>query len=285
MPDNNPQPQQQQQQPDPMLAAFQRDAATDAATKPWKPQQSDPTHHIQIGDNHYLIHSDDLSEAQRRVPDLIVHTQVTSGDPMLDAFVATKKAIEAGVPDAAAQPGAYQQSKEQAQAHIVHNVNEDAAHPFADATTSVIGSTGAMMKREDETDPQFMARAREAGRNVTQSQIDAENASNKRLAAPTAAIATAAGPAMLSLEAAAGSVFDYAAEKLGMSAAEDMGLREWVEQMGQKMPTVLDKATGAAKTALRWMNANPIKTYLIYKTARELGLPLGKLLHLASSGK
>ena len=286
MADNNSQQQGGAVQvPDPMLAAVQARAQETAANPGWTPQESDPTHHIQIGDTHYRIHSDDLPEAQRRVPELIVHGQITSGDPMLDAVTARKNAKDASVPTAAAQPGAYQQTKEQAQAHVVHNVNEDAAKPFSDATTSLIGSTGALMKRPDETDSQFMARAIQAGRNVTQSQIDAENLSNKRLAAPTLGAAAAAGPAMLSLEAAAGSVFDFAAEKLGMSAAEDMGLKEWVEQMGQKMPTVLDKATGAAKVALRWMSANPIKTYLIYKTARELGLPLGKLLHLASSGE
>lgn len=281
------------QQPDPMLAAVQariqariQARTQEAATKPdWKPQQSDPTHHIQIGDDQYLIHSDDLPEAQRRVPGLVVHGQMTSDDPMLDAVVRRQKAREAQVQTAAAKPGAYQQTKEQAQAHIVHNVYEDAANPFSDRTASVIGSTGALMKRPDETDLQFMARARQAGRSVTQAQIDAENASNRRLAAPTAGISVAAGPVMLSLESAAGSVFDYAAEKIGMSAAEDMGLREWVEQMGQRMPTVLDKAAGAAKTALQWMKANPIKTYFIYKTARELGLPLGRLLHLASSGE
>ena len=46
---------------------------------------------------------------------------------------------------------------------------------------------------------------------------------------------TAAGPVMLSLAAGV-------ARALGMSAAEDMELKEWVEQMGQKMPTTLDTA-------------------------------------------
>lgn len=199
---NNPQPQQQQ--PDPMLAAFQRDAATDAATEPWKPQQRDPTHHIQIGDNHYLIHSDDLSEAQRRVPDLIVHTQVTSGDPMLDAFVATKKAIEAGVPDAAAQPGAYQQTKEQAQAHIVHNVNAD-NQILHDENGNWTGQY--LMKRDDETHSQFLARAIEAGRHVTPQMIQQEHQKNKRNAPLALGVAAAAGPAILGAETLAAAPF------------------------------------------------------------------------------
>ena len=266
---------------DPMLAAVQARAGgvNDAATK-WSPQEGDPIHHIQIGEDHYHIHSDDLQEAQRRIPDLTVHGQITS-DPMLDAVAARKNAKEAQVPTAAAKPGAYQQTKGGA----IRNVNEDAANPFSDTTTSVIGKTGALMKRPDETDSQFMARAIQAGRNVTQGQTKAEAASDKKLAVPTLGIAAAAGPIMLSLESAAGSVFDYAAEKLGLSAAEDMGLQEWVEQMGQKMPTVLDKATGAAKIAIQWMGKNPVKTYFIYKTAKELGLPLGKVLHLASSAE
>ena len=280
MPDNNP----QQQQPDPMVATFQARLAQKNAANVWTPQQGDPTHHIQIGDTHLLIHSDDLPEAQRRAPSLIVHGQVTS-DPMLDAFMRRKRAKEAGVPTAAAVPGAYQQTKEQAQAHIVHNINEDVANPFSDTTTSVIGSTGALMKREDETDLQFMARAREAGRNVTQAQIDAERASNKRLVAPTAAIATAAGTAKLGAESAAGAAWNYAAEKLGLTVGEDLGLKEWVQQMGLKMPTVLDKATGAAKVAVKWMWDHPLQTYVMSQIARELGVPLGKLLHLASSGE
>ena len=267
--------------PDPMLAAVQARAQAQG----WKPQEGDPVHHIQIGDTHYRIHSDDLPEAQRRVPELIVHGQVTSGDPMLDAVTARKNAKDASVPTAAAQPGAYQQSPEQAKAKIIHNVNEDAANPFSDTTTSVIGSTGAIMKRPDETDSQFMARAIQGGRNVTPAQIDAETASNKKLAAPTAGIALAAGPAMLGAESGVGAAWDYAAEKLGLSVSEELGLKEWVQQMGLKVPTLLDKTAGAAKVALRWMSANPIKTYFIYKTARELGLPLGKLLHLASSGE
>lgn len=141
------------------------------------------------------------------------------------------------------------------------------------------------MKREDETDPQFMARAREAGRSVTQAQIDAENPSNKRLAAPTAAIATAAGPAMLGAESAAGAAWNYAAEKLGLTVGEDLGLKEWVQQMGLKMPTVFDTATGAAKVAVKWMWDHPLQTYVMSQIAKELGVPLGKLLHLASSGE
>ena len=267
-----------------------------AVSTPWNPGPNDTVAEIQTSDGgHHLIHSDDLAEAQRRDPKITVLGQpqayrdyaklpvspnVTFSTLDIDKVATQKNQAQAA--SAAEKRGAYQQSKEQAQAHIVHNVNEEAANPFSDATTSVLGSTGALMKREDETDLQFMARAREAGRNVSQTQIDAETASTKRLAAPTAGIAAAAGPAMLSLESAAGSVFDYAAEKLGLSAGEDMGLREWVEQMGQKMPTVLDKATGAAKTAIQWIWENPLRAYVISQIARELGVPLGKLLHLAS---
>lgn len=263
---------------------------------PWNPGPNDIIAEIQTSDRgRHLIHGDDLAEAQRRDPNIrvlgepqayrdyakrtLVSPNVTFSTLDIDKEATQKN--QAQPASAAAKPGAYQQSKEQAQAHIVHNVNEDAANPFSDTTTSVIGSTGALMKRPDETDSQIMARALQAGRNVTQAQIDNETASNKRLAAPTAGIALAAGPAILGAESAAGAAFDYAAEKLGMS--DVMGLKEWVQQMGMKMPTVMDKATGAAKVAVKWMWDHPLQTYVMSQIAKGLGVPLGKLLHLASS--
>ena len=207
-----------------------------AASTPWNPGPNDMVAEIRTPDgNRHLIHGDDLAEAQRRDQNIKVVGQpqtyrdyanrtlpaapnVTFSTLDIDKEATQKN--EAQAASAAAQPGAYQQTKQgtgKLSTAPIRNVNDEAANPFSDTTTSVLGGTGALMKREDETDPQFMARAREAGRNVTAAQIDAETASNKRLAAPTAGIALAAGPAMLGAESAAGAAWDYAAEKLGLS--------------------------------------------------------------------
>jgi hypothetical protein len=126
-------------------------------------------------------------------------TTPTPGKGDFDSFVKTQNS---NASNPAAQPGAYQQTK----GGKIRNVNEDAAHPFSDTTTSVLGGTGAMMQRPDETFQQFMARAIEAGKHVTQPQIDAENARNKKLALPTLGVAAAAGPAMLLGEGAAADI-------------------------------------------------------------------------------
>src|SRR5258708_1894217 len=122
--------------------------------------------------------------------------------------------------DPSAQPGAYQQTKGGA----VHNVNED-AHVFdswtadnskKEGVVSAAGKTmsgqGYLMQREDESYPQFMARAIEAGKHVTQEQIDAETSHNIK-AAPAA---LAAGPVMaatqLTAEAGNGGTGEFTLE-------------------------------------------------------------------------
>jgi hypothetical protein len=99
----------------------------------------------------------------------------------------------------AQRSGNYQQTPGGA----IRNANDEAAKPFSDSTTSVIPSvggtqaTGALMKRQDETDSQFMHRAIEAGKHVTPEQIEQEQRANNARVLPTVGAAVAAGPAML----------------------------------------------------------------------------------------
>lgn len=211
----------------------------------------------------------------------------TSSDPMLDAFTARKQSVDAGVSSAAAKTGAYQQTKGGA----VRNAQDDLKHPFSESTTSILpqslgGQTGAMMQRPDETYPQFMARAVETGKHVTQEQVNTETAQNKKAVLPTLVAAGAIGTGGAAAITYGAAAFDTALGALGLGedAAADMGLREWVEQMGQKMPTAMDHLAGGAKAALQWMKANPVKTYFIYRAIGEGAHGAGKLLHLFAAG-
>jgi hypothetical protein len=154
----------------------------------------------------------------------------------------------------ATQPGAYQQSP----GGPIENANADAAHPFSDSTTSVLGDvlgtkpTGAMMKRDTESDSQFMARVKEAAKTVTPEQIEQESRGNAARTLPTLAAAATAGPAMLAGEA---------------------GLAEGV-------PAAAKVGVEAAKATTKWIAANPIKAYLLIQSAHELGIGPEKLLKL-----
>lgn len=171
-------------------------------------------------------------------------------------------AVPAGTDGSARKPGAYQQFK----GGPVQNANEDAAHPFSDSTTSVLGNvlgtkpTGAMMKREGESDSQFVSRAVEAGKHVTPDQIEQEQKGNNARAIPTLVAAAASGPALLSTEIGASAGYDAAVEQIG-------------------------KVPGMLKSGYDWAKANPFKAYVLYNLANEAGIgPKGimKMIHLIS---
>lgn len=63
-----------------------------------------------------------------------------------------------------------------------------------------------------------------------------------------------------------------------MGAAEDMGLKEWVEQMGQKMPTTLDKAKEGLTLLKAAGEAHPLVKYAIIQGLTMLGV--GKLAEM-----
>ena len=187
----------------------------------------------------------------------------------------------------ASRPGAYQQTKGGA----IRNAQDDLQHPFSESTTSILpsalgGQTGALMQRPDETYQQFMARAVEAGKHVTQAQLDQETAQNKKAVLPTLVAAGAMGAGGAATISYGAAAFDTALGALGLGgdAATDMGLSEWVQQMGMKMPTALDNLSGAARAAVKWMVANPVKSYFIYRAVGDGAHGVSKLLHLFASG-
>jgi hypothetical protein len=174
----------------------------------WVPKHGDPVAHVQTSDGQeYHVHGDDLAELQKRDPNLKVIAPPSPHKPDYDAL-----AKQAGANPAASTPGAYQQFK----GGPIQNANEEAANPFSESTTSPLGNvlgtkpTGAMTKREGESDSQFMARAIEAGKRVTSEQIEEEKRGNNARTVPTLVGAALSGPAMLTAEM--GSVFG--AEKL-----------------------------------------------------------------------
>ena len=173
-------------------------AAKPAAPKEWVPTHGDPVAHVQTSDgSEFHIHGDDLAEARKRDPNLKVIAGPSPHKPDYDAL-----AKQAGATPAVSTPGAYQQFK----GGPIQNANADAANPFSDSTTSVLGDvlgtkpTGAMMKREGESDSQFMARAIDAGKHVTPEQIEQEERGNNARAVPTLVGAALSGPAMLTAE-------------------------------------------------------------------------------------
>lgn len=162
----------------------------------------------------------------------------------------------------AAQPGAYQTQK----GGPIHNTNED-AHVFDSWTkenadkTGALGAAGKVMKgegylmqRPDESYQQFMARAIEAGKHVTQEQMDAETSISKKGAPVALGVAAAAGPTMLALEG---------------------GAAEALTQIGS--------VPGLLKGAWDWAVANPVKAYIAYQVIKDL-VPknAAKVLHLIS---
>jgi hypothetical protein len=164
----------------------------------WVPKHGDPVAHVKTSDgNEYHVHGEDLAELQKRDPNLKVIAGPAPHQPDYDAL-----AKQAGANPATSTPGAYQQVK----GGPIQNANADAANPFSDSTTSVLGNvlgtkpTGAMMKREGESDSQFMARVVEAGKHVTPEQIEEEQRGNNARTAPTLVGAALSGPAMLTAE-------------------------------------------------------------------------------------
>lgn len=188
---------------------------------------------------------------------------------------------------AAATPGAYQQTP----GGMIRNSGDDLKHPFTESITSVLpqslgGQTGALTQRDDESYQQFMARAIEAGKHVTSGQVEQEAAQNKKGVVPTLVAAGAMGAGGAAAISYGAAAFDTALGALGLGekAAADMGLREWVSQMGMKMPSALENLGGAAKAAARWISANPVKSYFLYRTVGEGAHGVGKLFHLLASG-
>lgn len=210
-----------------------------------------------------------------------------AGPDIFDQIAANGGQVPSDTQIQASRPGAYQQTKGGA----IRNAQDDLLHPFSDSTTSVLpaalgGQTGALMQRPDETYPQFMARAIEAGKHVTQSQVSQETAQNKKAVLPTLVSAGAMGVGGAAAVTYGAAAFDTALGALGLGgdAAADMGLSEWVEQMGMKMPTALDNLSGAARAALKWVAANPVKSYFVYRAVGEGAHGVSKLLHLFASG-
>lgn len=142
----------------------------------------------------------------------------------MDATHSTAQAMQSP----AAQPGAYQQSK----GAKIQNSNADAAHPFSDSVTSVIPDmlntkqTGAMMKRDGESDTQFLARVHEAAKHVTPDMVEKEERSNIARTYPTVAAAPLMGVAQVGLPVAAGvasdAMVDFAVKHLAGDVFPEM---------------------------------------------------------------
>ena len=255
------------------------------ASPAWNPNPDDPVVHIKASTGHeFHIHGDDIAEARKRDPGLKIVSQDPmlsafqsmaqqgsdsqpnqptpsagqtsssgSGDPMLDAFKALKDNPD---DDPAKRPGAYQQTKGGA----IRNAIDEAANPFTESTTSVLGNvlgtkpTGALMKRDDESDSQFMARAREAAKHVTPEQIEQETRANNARVLPTMGAATAAGPAMLAGET---------------GLAELPGAAKGAASMLGKL---------AAEYPVAAKIAGAYGSWLAVHLAHKLGIPLPKIL-------
>lgn len=114
-------------------------------------------------------------------------TPVTQQSGMAGIFDQLAKG-EGKMPESnpAAQEGAYQQAK----GGPIRNVNTDG---FTDTTTSMLGKTGAIMKRPEESDSQLLARTKNAASQVTPQQIGNEQSEAGRLAGPTAGAAYLGG--------------------------------------------------------------------------------------------
>jgi len=129
--------------------------------------------------------------------------------------------------DPAQRPGTYQQTK----GGQIHNANDEAADPFTDGTTSVLGNvmgtkpTGALMKREDETDAQFIRRAVEAGQHVTPEQIETEKRSNNARVLPTLAAAPVMGAAQPAAAVGAGAAADSIPAVVEMAKAHPVAAK------------------------------------------------------------
>jgi hypothetical protein len=166
-----------------------------------------------------------------------------------------KPAIQPPTATSSSAPGAYQQSP----GGPIHNANDDAAHPFTDSVTSILapgftgGQTGALMKRDDESDPQFFARAIEAGKHVNLDQLEAEHSANKKAAPYTLAAAGASGVAQV------GSALPLTA------AAETAGAGLSMARAGGIIGAHL------SGKALDWVAANPVKAYVFYQTVGTAG--------------
>lgn len=178
--------------------AQQAGAGSSPAKSEWAPRPGDPVAHVKTSDGiEYHIHGDDLHKLRELDPG---HTVIAPPSPYKPDYDALAK--QAGANPNASTPGAYQQSK----GGPIQNANADAAHPYSDSTTSVLGNvlgtkpTGAMMKREGESDSQFMARAVEAGKHVTPEEIEEEKRGNNARTMPTLVGAALSGPAMLTAE-------------------------------------------------------------------------------------
>jgi hypothetical protein len=174
------------------------DSTAKPSSKEWTPSHGDPVAHVQMSDGkQYHVHGDDLAELQIRDSNLKVISGPSPHRPDYDAL-----AKQAGATPAVSTPGAYQQFK----GGPIQNANDEAANPFSESTTSSVGNvlntkpTGAMMKREGESDSQFMARAVEAGKHVTPDQIEKEVRGNNARTIPTLVGAALSGPAMLTTE-------------------------------------------------------------------------------------
>jgi len=248
-------------------------ATTQQATAPQSITFS-PSDIDQSGDQH------SKTPAPKPVPNA---APVTFSPTDIDHEATAKAKALAASP--AAQPGAYQQSK----GGPVHNAVEEAKNPFTDSVTSILpkswgGQTGAMMKREDESDSQFFARAVEAGRHVNAEQIEEETKANKKAVLPTLGAAALAGPAMLTAETGAAAPFvasSTPALAITGEATGEMIAGPSLARMG------LTLGAQGSKAAIQWIAANPVKAYLLYKTASELGIGPSKLLklfHVVGSG-
>jgi hypothetical protein len=158
----------------------------------------------------------------------------------------------------AAKPGDYQQSP----GGPIQNANTDAnfASPTSgDTTASIIQppqtATPSLMQRPGEDYSEFMARAVEAGKHVTQKQIEEETRNNVKGILPTLVSSALAGPAMLGTE---------------------VGLTE----AGGVAATGGQAALKAAPHVVKFAVDHPVATAFAYHLAREMGIPLPKILDM-----
>lgn len=183
----------------------------------------------------------------------------TSGSS-LDVLNAVQTNPDVATNPAIARPGAYQQTKD----GPIQNANDEAKAPFTDSTTSILPDmlntkpTGALMKRDGESDNQFLARVKEAAKHVTPDMIETEQRSNNARTIPTLAAAygtgATAGAAPAALEAGGDTLVNFAVKHLAKDVLPELApevAKDTLMKLGEKGVKLLLKGA-LAGAGLKW---------------------------------
>lgn len=283
----------------------------------WIPNANDPLVHIQTSDGQHLhVHADDVQEAQKRDPKLVVHGSVNGqtnsqtigqakandpyakyGGSLASASPASTSSTAAsasparqdpyakyggslafqqqGTPNLAAKPGAYQQRA----GAPIQNANAD-NQILHDEKGNWTGQY--LMKRDDETDSQFIARAIEAGKHVTPQMLQQEHEHNKKNAPLTLATAAVAGPAMLGAEALGAAPFVASSTPALAVTGEATGEMIVGPSLARQALTKAAQLAAAHPKAAKALGLGAV--WVAAKVADQLGVPLPKVLKLLVEG-